>query len=65
VLIRELKLSDGPAIGALCDWAWWPVRTHQGLDWLMSGPRRQGLTGPAGWVVEREGEIVASAGNFL
>lgn len=65
MLIRDLKLSDGPAIGGLCDWAWWPVRSQPGLAWLMSGPERQGLTGPSGWVAEREGVIVASAGNFL
>jgi len=65
VQVRELKLSDGPAIGALCDWAWWPVRSEAGLAWLMSRPGGGTIPGPAGWVVERDGEIVASVGNHI
>lgn len=63
--VRELKLSDGPAIGALCDWAWWPARSEAGLAWLMSRPGQEAARRPAGWVIERDGQIVASAGNHI
>lgn len=66
--LRPFHLDDAPAINALCDWAWWPQRGDAGWRWLAEGPpgAREGLdSGPAGWVCERDGQVVAFLGNFV
>lgn len=63
--LRPFRLTDTGAVTDLCDWAWWPGRSAEGWRWLMTGPSGSALQGPAGWVIEREGEVVAFVGNFI
>ncbi|MBX3479884.1 MAG: N-acetyltransferase [Caulobacter sp.] len=66
--IRPFQLADGPAVNALCDWAWWPQRSQTGWKWLADGPpgaRDASDPGPAGWVCEQSGEVRAFLGNFV
>jgi hypothetical protein len=63
--LREFTLADGPAVGALTEWAWWPTRSQAGWAWLMEGPGGASAKGSPGWVCERDGEVVASVSNFV
>jgi GNAT superfamily N-acetyltransferase len=66
--LRPFTLDDAPAVNRLCDWAWWPQRSLDGWRWLAEGPpgaRDSDDPGPAGWVCERQGEVVAFIGNFV
>jgi len=66
--LRPFDLNDVPAVNTLCDWAWWPQRSAAGWAWLAAGPpgaRDPSDPGPAGWVCERDGKVVAFLGNFV
>lgn len=62
--IRPVSPEDLPQINALLDRVWFPRRSADGFDWLISrNPGQSGL--PAGWVTEDQSGVQAFLGNFV
>lgn len=61
--LRHFHIGDAPAVNQLMSDVWWPTRSMAGWRWLLSNPARDHGRA-AGWVLERDGRIVAYVGNF-